>query len=295
MNKVAIKEHVYELDNKPSISVKQIGDLHFDEHFDLKKLDIIKDALDSSETDYVMFTGDLIDYTNFLYKNTMLMNKLLKWIESIATNHKLIMGYGNHDIFKKTNDGWKEDYCKNFINDLKSIENLHLLGIDPMYEDDKISVISPFIPYKYYENETGKESKEVLLETLKGIKNLIESMSFDKIKFLILHSPVFIDSKEMLEFIKYFDFVLSGHMHNGIVPPILDKLVHNDLGLISPDGRILPKNTRGVKTIKTDNEDTNLIITGGITKLTNSSKLGMFNNLFPMSMEDIKINKKVLK
>lgn len=295
MSRVDIKVHEYNIDNKPSINVKQFGDLHVDEFFDFKKLDKIEEVLDSSETDYVMFTGDMLDYTNFLYSNIEVMKKLLKWIRRIASKYEMIIGFGNHDIFKKSNDGWKEDYCITFINELSNINGVNLLGFDPCYEDDKISVVSPFIPFNYYENENHKEDKGVLLDTLKEFKNIIESMPSDKIKFLILHSPVFADCKEMLEFIKYFDFVLSGHMHNGVVPPILDKLVKNNRGIISPDKSLFPCNARGVKTFETDLGNTNLIITGGVTKLSTVSKLGVFNNIFPMSVEDIKINKKVLK
>ena len=295
MSKVQVKVHEYNIYNKPSINVKQFGDLHVDENFDFKKLDKIEEALDSSETDYVMFTGDMIDYTNFLYSNIEVMKKLLKWIRRIASKYEMIIGFGNHDTFKKSDEGWKEDYCITFINELSNIDGVNLLGFDPCYEDDKISVVSPFIPFNYYENESRKEDKSVLIDTLKEFKNVIESMPADKLKFLILHSPVFVDCEEALGFIKNFDFVLSGHMHNGVVPPILDKLVKNNRGIISPDKSLFPSNARGVKTIESDLGNTNLIITGGITKLSTVSKLGVFNNIFPMSIEDIKINKKVLK
>ena len=295
MSRVQVKVHEYNIDNKPSINVKQFGDLHVDENFDFKKLDKIEEALDSSDTDYVMFTGDMIDYTNFLYSNIDVMKKLLKWIKKIASRYKMIIGFGNHDTFKKSDEGWKEDYCITFINELSNIDGVNLLGFDPCYEDDKISVVSPFIPFNYYENESRKEDKSVLIDTLKEFKNVIESMPADKLKFLILHSPVFVDNNEMLEFIKYFDFVLSGHMHNGVVPPILDKLIWNNRGIISPDKSLFPSNARGVKTIESDLGNTNLIITGGITKLSTVSNLAVFNNIFPMSVEDIRVNKKVLK
>lgn len=295
MSKVQVKVHEYNIDNKPSINVKQFSDLHIDENFDFKKLDKIEEALDSSETDYVMFTGDMIDYTNFLYSNIEVMKKLLKWIRRIASKYKMIIGFGNHDTFKKSDEGWKEDYCITFINELSNIDGVNLLGFDPCYEDDKISVVSPFIPFNYYENESRKEDKSVLIDTLKEFKNVIESMPADKLKFLILHSPVFVDCEEALGFIKYFDFILSGHMHNGVVPPILDNIVKNNRGIISPDKSLFPSNARGVKTIESDLGNTNLIITGGITKLSTVSNLAVFNNIFPMSVEDIRVNKKVLK
>lgn len=295
MSRVQVKVHEYNIDNKPSVNVKQFGDLHVDENFDFSKLDKIEESLDSSDTDYVMFTGDMIDYTNFLYSNIDVMKKLLKWIKKIASKYKMIIGFGNHDIFKKSDEGWKEDYCITFINELSNIDGVNLLGFDPYYEDDKISVVSPFIPFNYYENESRKEDKSVLIDTLKEFKNVIESMPSDKLKFLILHSPVFVDCEEALGFIKYFDFVLSGHMHNGVVPPVLDNIVKNNRGIISPDKSLFPSNARGVKTIESHLVNTNIIITGGVTKLSTVSNLGVFNNIFPMSVEDIRINKKVLK
>ena len=91
----------------------------------------------------------------------------------------------------------------------------------------------------------------------------------------------------MVEKSKEYDLVLSGHMHNGLILRILDKIIKNNYGLISPDKRFFAKNTRG----KIKTKYYTIIITGGITKLSPSSTkiLSKLNGLYPISINKITV------
>ena len=76
-------------------------------------------------------------------------------------------------------------------------------------------------------------------------------------------------------------------MHNGMVPRILDKIIKNNYGIISPDKHLFINNARG----KIVNKYYTLIISGGITKLSSSSSkiLSKLNFIYPISINKIKI------
>ena len=81
-----------------------------------------------------------------------------------------------------------------------------------------------------------------------------------------MHSPICISDKIIKKELNKYDIVLSGHMHNGVVPPVLDELFDNNRGIIDPHKKVFPKNARGI--IKNDNVT---IISSGVTKISNSA------------------------
>lgn len=127
----------------------------------------------------------------------------------------------------------------------------------------------------------------MLIEILEENKNLY--LEDSKIKILMIHSPRLIVDKDILNYVKKFDIILCGHMHNGMMLPILDHLFRNsNKGIISPDRKLFPDNTRGIKEIEIDGKKIYLVITGGITKLGETTGfLSKFNSLYPMSVNHI--------
>ena len=102
----------------------------------------------------------------------------------------------------------------------------------------------------------------------------------------MIHSPYQLTNPVISKYFKDYDILISGHMHEGMVPPILDDVIHSNYGLIAPSKFLFPKNVRG--TVRTDNGQY-LIISGGITKIAeeNQKMLHPANNVYPMSIEDI--------
>ncbi len=70
----------------------------------------------------------------------------------------------------------------------------------------------------------------------------------DKLKFALIHAPLFLSEPEIQEYFKEYDWLISGHMHGGIVPPLLNRLWRSSKGIITPDNKtLLPINTRTSK------------------------------------------------
>ena len=126
-----------------------------------------------------------------------------------------------------------------------------------------------------------------LLETLQNNFNLVTNLPKKKYKVALIHSPILLSEKKVVEKLKEYDLILSGHMHNGLILRILDKIIKNNYGLISPDKRFFAKNTRG----KIKTKYYTIIITGGITKLSPSSTkiLSKLNGLYPISINKITV------
>ena len=103
-----------------------------------------------------------------------------------------------------------------------------------------------------------------------------------------MHSPILIGERSIKKELSKYDIVLSGHMHNGVVPPIIDELFDNNRGIIAPNKRIFPKNARGV--IKDNNI---IVISSGVTKISSSAgkALKWLDIFFPIGINYIEISK----
>ena len=158
-------------------------------------------------------------------------------------------------------------------------------------EDDKIIVYLLEQDYDYY-YKNKHESRELLLDRFKEDKILFNSIDSNKIKIVLCHSPINISNKDVSNELENFNFIFCGHMHNGMMPYYLDKIIKGNRGLMSPDNRLFADNTRGVKDIN----NTHLIISGGITKLSKTSGIfRYFNFVYPMSIDNIVIKKGKIK
>ena len=169
---------------------------------------------------------------------------------------------------------------------LNDINNIYVLN-NQSYEDENVFISGFTLPTNYYYNIEKHEDENALLETLQNNFNLVTNLPKKKYKVALIHSPILLSEKKVIEKLKEYDLILSGHMHNGLIPRILDKIIKNNYGLISPDKRFFAKNTRG----KIKTKYYTIIITGGITKLSPSSTkiLSKLNGLYPISINKITV------
>ena len=70
-------------------------------------------------------------------------------------------------------------------------------------------------------------------------------------------------------------------MHNGMVP----HFIKGNFGIINPKRELFTEYARGFKCIN----NTNIITSGGITKLSKSSKLYTFDSLYKSQLDIISI------
>ena len=273
-----------------SINFKYFSDIHKSNTVSKEKLYNIIDFINDSNTDYVGIGGDLIDLTNDFKDNKEEKRILINWLKDISSNYKTLISLGNHDFLKKTNNNYEYEYLKDFWEEINSINNIYLSHFTRTYVDNNVYIYMPELDYQYYENTTHDEDINVLIKTLKDDKDIITNLNPYKIKIMMIHSPYLLDNKEVLEYIKEFDIILSGHMHNGLVLPLIGKIIKNNRGIVTPCGKLFKDNCRGVKILEIDKKQIYLIISGGITKLSkNSGLLNRFDSIYPSNIENVRI------
>jgi len=194
------------------------------------------------------------------------------------------MSIGNHDVYTK------EDYL--FFKNLK-IDNLYILN-DTSYKDDYIYISGFTLPTNYYYNLEGEESEVVLLEHLHNNKTLINNLPIYIPKIGLIHSPIKLTESKVIDLLKEYDLLLSGHTHGGLVPKILNKMLKPNQGIISPRSKLFPKVARGKIEINKNNKIITIIINSGITKLGEKSArlLSKLNFVFNIDINKIIITNK---
>ena len=234
-----------------------------------------------------MIPGDLIDSADMIERQE-LKDKLLNWIKELSKISKVMISLGNHDFYKirkKRLIKNKYKYFSNHIifNEISSIDNVYLLNND-FYEDDLVYIAGITATFNYYK----KESLNVLLNDLNRNKDIISNLPNNKLKILMFHSPVNLNKNEIREKLKDFDYFVSGHMHNGCVPPILNELWNSNKGIISPSGKLFLSNERN--TLK--NKHDKLIVNGPVITFPKCSGImHIFNIFYPIYNTVLDFNK----
>lgn len=280
------KEHNYVVENNKVINkrIVLISDIHYGRDFKKEKLSLILNKIKSLKPDYITLTGDLIDNTNVL-EDLIVKSEVKKFLKELASTTRVIMCIGNHDQFFLKKRAFRCEYefdsNQEWFKEIRKIPNLVLLD-NEIFEENNIRFIGLTPSFNYYQ----KEDSSILFNEL---KNKFPRIKEDFFNILLIHSPINILSDKTIKEtnLKSVSLILSGHTHNGMMPPILDDLVKGNKGIFSPDGTWFwkTKNTRG----KYELEDKTLIVNGAITKIHGCSPKWMvlLNELFPMSIDII--------
>ena len=214
--------------------------------------------------DYIIIAGDIIDTPQHLVEKEFI-DELKKYLSDFTEEKQTYLVLGNHDI-----DGIKieDEYLYNI---LKNIKNIRCLNNKEKISLGDISIegFTPNIDY-YRKHHGNKNEYKIQFEEHKTEKN-----DKNKYNILITHDPSSIielnmENKEIIN--KNIDLVISGHMHNGLVPQKLQKIM-NHKGFVGPYKKILPKYAHGVIKIK----DTNFIILGAVNSMV---KIPVINKLY---------------
>ena len=285
MNKIEIhKDIVYSSKAVKDITLIHLADIHFSKTFNIKKFDKIKKAIYLNNPDYVVITGDTIDNPS-ITKDKLRIKKLLLFLTDISSFTKVIISLGNHDVFR--NEDLK------FFKNLNDLKNIYIVNNDT-YIDEHIYISGLTLPTSYYYNMSKSESTEILLDHLKKNKKLTTNLPIKVPKVSLIHSPIRLTEKEVLDCLKEYDLLLSGHTHGGMVPKILDKVFKQNQGIIAPNKKLLPEVARGKIEKNVLNKKITIIINSGITKLSvNSAKiLNKLNFLYNIDINKIIITNK---
>ena len=261
-----------------SLKIAVISDIHFSRLVKNLKLRAIIKQFELARPDYIFIPGDLIDTLECVDSESERQRFLnfLQNLTAISSVRKMIVGLGNHDFYRipENKKGWLIVRENDFFEALRRIPNLVLLD-DQTYQDDDIFCFG-YTQKKSYYTEDGvnfAENAEAQLEDLtKTLANLPEPPT-DKLKFALIHAPTHLQTPDIEFLLQPFDYILSGHMHNGIVPPVLDEFWRNQKGIISPTKKLFSGACR--HTLET--YDDKLIVVGPVT--TFHAHLGLLEKL----------------
>lgn len=260
---------------KHKIKVVLLSDIHFSKYFVIDNLELIKNNISKLEPDYICIAGDTIDEVSIVH-DTRLINILTNFLVDLTKISKVFISLGNHDI--------KDNEDLLYFKDLK-MNNIHVLN-NSYYIDKNVVINGYNMPRDYYYNSPHGENASTMYQDL--LKNKDKLYFSDKLfNISLIHSPICLLDKDVSNYLKKCDLILCGHMHNGLVFKWLDKLVKNNYGLVSPSKGLFPNLARGYKKVG----NSNIIISGGITKLSNSSGkiLRILNKIYPISINYIEI------
>lgn len=244
-----IIEKNYDVAARINKQIVVLSDIHYYSKKDLKKLNKILEKVKLLNPDYICIPGDLTDEAIINDEDD-----LITWLKELSSICVVIIGMGNHDLFITKKHIPKINH--ELIKKIKNIRNVKYLD-NEIYSVDKINFIGLTLPLEYYysSNEDTSFFIDYVNKTFKELD--------DNYNLLLCHSPICIGKKDVLDKLKIgkkLDLVLSGHMHGGITPNFLKKILRG-IGLISPRRKLFEKNCYGFKKI----DNTYYVISSGVT------------------------------
>lgn len=266
-----IKKNIYQMSNRLHKTIALFSDIHFSKKYPEHILTEIVKNIETNKPDYICIPGDIIDDASVL-TDEKLVEQLTQFLIQLSSLAPVIISYGNHDEVLLRFHKATYQNTTSFFHQLNDLSNIYFL--------DNSSVILGEINFiGYHPNYSYYESKEqIKFENIDDIKkNIVPNYC----NILLCHSPI-----QILNYSLPVDYILSGHMHNGLVPFHFQK-IGNNRGLVGPYYSFFPKLSRGLVT----KDKTKLIITGGVRKISNSSSIVLrpFNLFYPIDIDYIQL------
>jgi len=243
----------------------------------------------------ITISGDLVDNLDAI--NTEKERAALKkWLTEMAAIAPVCLCIGNHDYYRKGPNFKSAINRKGYgyitveptaIKDLAAeVENVHFLD-NEFYMDGSNCVYGFTLPADYYDCELhpGTEELSLFEAELEKVAASFEKLPKHKTKIILIHSPAFLKEPSIRKHLENFDFILAGHMHNGIVPPLLHEIWRGHSGIATPTKKFFrDHNTRlGLY-------DNQFIGLGAVTTVHKGSKpFGWANTLFPTYVATIEV------
>ena len=260
---------IYNKNVKGNIKIACIGDIHISNLVKSEDIEHLISFLIEENPDYICLVGDLVDSPKELI-NDQSIAKVRLLLELCSTIAPTMVILGNHDFLYKdaTDDGYYFD-CKSAWEEISDIPNVNLLN-DKVFSDDKIIFAGYRQKKDAYFNSffNMKDNSCAFYDDFIKHEDLYKNLPKDKPKILLTHSPEAIFDDKVQELLSVFDAVLTGHYHNGCVPPFLEKLYPKNAGIITPGKLLLPRTARGVVKF---GDGSYLFLSGGWVKLSESA------------------------
>ncbi len=229
------------------------------------------------DIDFMLIPGDIINDTEDL-KDRTFKKTLIFELETLTQGKPTFISYGNHDQMTRDSlNVWRESSRRKLKEALRPLPNVRVLENSEIQDFKEVS-ISAFSPtYSYYELERENETAYVT-EFFQGMNaNIFNSTQYN---ILLTHTSSSLISllRNQVNLLKTNpDLVVSGHMHNGLIP------LFKNAGLISPSRELFPKYAHGV----VEENETTVIINGAVNTRVEAPTL---NNFFKPEASIIILN-----
>lgn len=291
----------YEIDTFGKINkdttVSLMSDFHFNENVKGKRILKLLDKVEAEKPDYIFLLGDIINDTG---KVDDIIDDVYYYLSTMSSIAPVYLINGNHDIMKKVDNGkWVYHINKEYIDMLNDIPFVNLLDNKNVKLPEGISLTGITLPIDYYQKYYENDFMYLIYLKEHIINGVFNSLENDNYNIFLCHSPNSIDNKntylKLLKMIKEninhdinFDLVLSGHLHNGLVPSYIDKFIPGNMGLIGINGpkvKLFMDKCRGIIDIT---DDAKIIILPAVTSLVAHPFL---NNFFPATGKTLILKK----
>lgn len=270
-----------------------LSDIHITSAVTYKLLDRILKEISHEKPDYVFIAGDLVQNADDLIIDDV-KNKFKYFFSNLQDISKVYISLGNHDL----KDGKKTSH-KNTLKYLKSLETNRLFVLDnKTIELDDISITGFATSFESYYEKKNLSWVDHYVEELEKC-----SFKFDKNKYnvFLTHSPVTVSKKETIEktkkIMKNVDLILCGHMHDGYIPKVFQKLfnIKSDKGFRVNEGKNLKDTSIGiVDKCRGQHKVLNasMIISRGVRKATDNNIIfNLADKICSKDIVTIKLNK----
>lgn len=273
MSKIVIKNYVIKSNINKKIVV--ISDIHYYNKKNINNLNKVLQKIQLIKPDFICIPGDLTDEAK-IYDEDF----LLDWLSELGSICKVIISVGNHELIVTKQH--IPSINKDLIMKIKKIKNVIYLD-NEIYNCEKITFIGLTLPVDYYYNYN--EDQEYFINFVNDHFDMID----DNYNLLLCHSPICIAKKSIIDKLKIgnkLNLVLSGHMHGGVTPNFLKKLLKGK-GIMSPRRIFFENNCYGCK--KTN--QIHYVISSGVTVLSHMNKFRLFNEFFSSEITVINLKK----
>lgn len=266
-------------------TILSIGDIHYVNNngrvLGLSNLDSVHKVIfengDMPKIDTILITGDVINDVRDLEDKNYRKN-ISSSLKSFTSGIPTFVSYGNHDLMTKDSIGkWTKADLQKYRDFIASFRNIHSVENNELvsHEGFNLTAYSPdFDYYERFHEDTGYYMNDF-------ISTFNPSFDDKTYNILLTHtSSPLLESLEdgKLHTLENIDLVLSGHMHNGVIP------FTKTYGLISPQFKFFPKYAHG----DIECYDTLFVINGPVNPILS---FPIVNNILGPSVNIITLNK----
>lgn len=248
------------INQKYKSKIVVISDIHHIKSCDDKFYNEILETIRKIKPKYILSPGDIVEHPKFIQDKSI--KYLINFITNLALIAPVIISKGNHEIKTNLTD------IKALYRKLDKLNNVYIL-------DNKSIILGDyqFIGFSPSNKSYFKKYKSIWQQNFIEEANKCNFKTDNqKTKILLCHSPSVVISDEVqknVSFLKNIDYIICGHMHNGLTPKFLDNTLKTK-GLFGPEYIFFPKYCRGVHKL---NNNGKLIVCKSLRALTKDNIL----------------------